>query len=238
MRIDKSEILSLFKGMPLNDEEKQYLYFHAERLAFTTSLVQTIVEKGNVKKLLDVGPHLLTYCLSQKLDPQPDIFTLGFANHRLFPERFAKKHFEIDLNYWQSTEISSKDANFDFIIFSETIEHLYTSPKKVFLFLSGLLNNKPGSGMLIQTPNATTLYKRIFMLLGINPFELIREERSNPGHFREYTLNELKQYAKDAGFEITVQKYCTYWSGNNVLKRIIDIYPPFREGITLLLTKK
>jgi hypothetical protein len=40
------------------------------------------------------------------------------------------------------------------------------------------------------------------MLLGKNPFEMIRTTLDNPGHFREYTINEMTSIAQEAGFQI------------------------------------
>ena len=78
---------------------------------------------------------------------------------------------------------------YDLVVFAEVIEHLHTSPVHTLAFVRGLLAD---AGVLIlQTPNAASLPKRLKLLAGRNPYELIRADGGNPGHFREYTLAEL-----------------------------------------------
>jgi len=236
-RIDSKDILQLFSGKNLSGEESQYLRYHARRLAYTITLVQRFIDQHHARRILDIGPHFLTFCLAKLLKPQPDISTLGFADGRLFPPELASKHFQGDLNECASMEINASDANFDLITFCETIEHLYTSPKIILSFLSKLLKQKPGAGILIQTPNAASFSKRIRLLLGDNPFELIREERKNPGHFREYTMKELEDYVFEAGFEIWFRQYCSYWPGSGLLDRLVNVCPSLRGGITMFVVR-
>jgi hypothetical protein len=108
---------------------------------------------------------------------------------------------------------------------------------------------------VLQTPNAASLRKRIKLLIGRNPYERIRVDRSNPGHFREYTVNELRSIVSGAGF--TVQEVWTrfyfdlryarhetgdelpsLWIGGmkNILNRLIP--GSLTEGITLLATTR
>lgn len=180
---------------------------------------------------------MLSYCTLKLVQPTPLIFTMGFLNERLFPLKLAKKHFELDLNDCMSVSQHTIEDRFDLIIFSETIEHLYTSPTTILGFLSGLLKNEPGSGILIQTPNAVNIRKRFKMLLGRNPYELIRTDRTNPGHFREYTMKELEQYGKDAGFQTEFAHYCSYWPVSNPFIRLANLIPSFRQGMTVFFKK-
>jgi hypothetical protein len=83
---------------------------------------------------------------------------------------------------------------------AEVLEHLHTSPALVLGFLRSLLGD---SGILVvQTPNAAALHKRVKLLLGRNPYTLISEDLSDPLHFREYTMEGLDGYLSGAGFEI------------------------------------
>jgi len=153
------------------------------------------------------------------------------------PDDIIDNHFEIDLNECANVNLDKIDARYDLIIFSETIEHLHTSPKIVLSFLKGLLSNKSNSGILLQTPNAASIEKRIKMLFGKNPYELIREDEKNPGHFREYTMKELEAYTQAIGCEILYKQFCVYWSFNNYFEKIINIIPSFRRGLTIILVR-
>jgi hypothetical protein len=83
---------------------------------------------------------------------------------------------------------------------------------------------------------------------------MIRENRRNPGHFREYTLKELKHLAIGAGFEIEHVSTAFYFDARcarhdrsparvqpivGTLKNVIyrSFPPSLREGITQVLRK-
>jgi hypothetical protein len=137
-------------------------------------------------------------------------------------------------------------------VFAEVLEHLYTSPVLVLAALRRLL--APGGVLIVQTPNAASLPKRLKLLAGRNPFELIREDRSNPGHFREYTLDEILWFAAQTNFDVVRQSLRFYFDAryahheNRTMRRqpvvgtlknvVYRLLPPFlREGITVVLRK-
>jgi len=94
----------------------------------------------------------------------------------------------------------------------------------------------PDGAILIQTPNAAAVSSRWKLLFGENPYELIRVDRTNPGHFREYTLKELTDYATDAGFQVSEADYCNYWQDTHpVFRWMENTVPSFRRGISILL---
>lgn len=238
LRISVDNVRQLFGTLQLSAEESRYLGYHSKRLAYTANFVQSVANTAQAPlKILDVGPHFLTFSIKHLVQPTPLMYTMGFANYHLFPENQTVKHFELDLNTCESMPENAIEERFDLIVISETIEHLYTSPKIIFAFLGKLLTNKPGSGILVQTPNAVNLYKRIKLACGRNPYELIRTDRTNPGHFREYTMDELINYGKEAGFTIGFHEYCDYWHIQNPLIRAMNGIPSFREGITIFLKR-
>ena len=143
------------------------------------------------------------------------------------------------------TAISSSDLNqaqepgewipgspHQLIILAEVIEHLYTAPSLVLAFLKTFL--APGGILLIQTPNAASLDKRLALLRGRNPYEPIRESRQHPGHFREYTGPELAAYCAEAGLtveEIILRDFYPVRPRYALLHRW---FPGLRQGLTLL----
>ena len=97
----------------------------------------------------------------------------------------------------------------------------------------------PSGSLVIQTPNATALPKRFRMLLGRNPYEPIRSTPTNPGHFHEYTVSELRSALSDAGFEITRLVTANYFDHGSRKNRAFRGLGPFvprtlREGITVV----
>ena len=119
---------------------------------------------------------------------------------------------------------------------AEVIEHLYTSPKLVLGCIATLLDKK--GYLVIQTPNAVALRKRLKMLKGKHPYEMIRETRTNPGHFREYTIEELVLFGRELGFvltDYTIRNYLNHEGiGGIVYNALCNALPKrLRDGIMI-----
>lgn len=114
---------------------------------------------------------------------------------------------------------------FDIVLSSSTIEHV-KSPR---IFLQNIKNLlKPGGLCIILTPNSAFLPKRIKCLFGFGShFNEFKEffdlgEEKFVGHWREYTLKELKQMCAWSSFKVvkTINS-----DGSSIRPRIIrDFY--------------
>ena len=224
-----------------------YAAFHRPRFAFLIEILRPYARRPGVR-ILDIGPSPLTPLISRELR-QP-VESLGLEPEEPDPEEPRHRHHSFDLNDAQYRERWRTDLGpYDVVVFAEVVEHLYTAPDLVLAYLRQLV--APGGILLLQTPNAAALRKRLKLALGINPFERIRSDRSNPGHFREYTRAELLDVLTGAGFivERTWMKY--YFDAayerhergdeqpsrikgglKNLLYRLLP--PSFQEGITII----
>lgn len=161
--MNKSEIISFFNQQyTLNEEQKLYLEIHAKR--FKTILA--LIDKNTQTKTLDIGPSFLSELLYQIFGK--NLTLLGFKNDNSFGGHLVNstifekvKLMEQDLNFFKSD--SRIEEKFDLIICAEVIEHLYTSPKKLFQNCYHLLN-KNGI-LIIQTPNAASVKKKIVFII-------------------------------------------------------------------------
>jgi 2-polyprenyl-3-methyl-5-hydroxy-6-metoxy-1,4-benzoquinol methylase len=221
-----------------------YAAFHRPRFAF----VLDVLRAGGVtasSRILDIGASQLTSLIAKELEVQVE--SMGMEEEG---ETNGLMHHRFDLNNVQDRAQWKMDIGpYDIIVFAEVLEHLYTAPELVLRYLRDLM--VPGGALLLQTPNAVALRKRVKMAIGANPFERIRVQRDNPGHFREYTASELRQVLVGAGFSIDrvwMQhyfdvRYARHESGSepprpiagtlkNVLYRALPA--SLREGITIL----
>lgn len=208
-------------------EEQIYLRTHARRYELLLDLVAELAPK----RILVVGPSYESMLLRESV-PEATVNTLGWQDTR-FPLREGERHTEFDLNDGDYPELERHDL----VVCAEVIEHLHVAPVPVLRFLATGL--EPGGHLILQTPNATALPKRLRMLLGRNPYAPIREEQGNPGHFHEYTLGELLEAVEAAGLEVTrrlTQNYFDHGSRKNQAYRALDSVLPrtFREGITVV----
>lgn len=175
--------------------DQGYVAYHAPRYAFLLDLLRRY-GVGPGATLLDIGPSRLTSLIREQLGVEVD--TLGFGEDGTTP---GGHHFSFDLNQAQWPESWRRDLpRYHVVVMAEVLEHLHTAPSLVLAFIKTLLAE---NGLLVlQTPNAASLPKRIKLLLGRNPFEMIRTDPKNPGHFREYTRSELSALAADLGFRV------------------------------------
>ncbi len=240
-------MIEIIEGYIRRFPDDAYLRYHAPRYSILLHLISENYKKG--ERILDIGRSRLTDIISDSLKVSVD--TLGFppdSDNKTFG-----KHYQFDLNNCQSVQSWRKDIEpYDLIIFAEVIEHLYTSPNLVLSFINSITSQ--GGRVFLQTPNAVALHKRLKMLIGVNPYERIRESNQNPGHFREYTKKEIKEYSGNTGFRVKKSLYGNYFdyrfssNGLNLmsykpqLKLFNHIYSlcpgSFKPGLTLVLVKE
>jgi SAM-dependent methyltransferase len=216
---------------PRSPDEEVYLRTHARRYALLLDLVAELAPKA----ILVVGPSFESAMLRARF-PDATVDTLGWLDHR-FPLREGEQHVELDLNADDYPELERHDV----VVCCEVIEHLHVPATRVLRFLA--TGVAPDGHLLLQTPNATALPKRIRMALGRNPYDPIRDEPRNPGHFHEYTVPELRAAVEDAGLEVTrllTANYFDHGSRKNRAYRAVERFlpPTLREGITVLARRR
>ena len=230
----------------IRGEDRGYLAYHAPRYRYLLEVVSRSMPSSNAR-VLEIGPSPLGPLLaaafrcrvdSLGLEPEGD----GLHGH----------HFHFDLDACPDAPEPCGIPRYDLVVFAEVIEHLHTSPVHTLAFVRGLLAD---AGVLIlQTPNAASLPKRLKLLAGRNPYELIRADGGNPGHFREYTLAELESYARQTRLEVVEvarrfyfdARFAHHGEGGSRPQPIVGaikngLYralPRFlREGVTLVLRR-
>lgn len=246
---NSGEIINYFLQKDIHSQFLSYLYTHAKRYAYLLSEIRRIrkkIQSTSPVVTLDIGPSYFTELYSMEF-PEDTLYTLGldYPENRggHFPPSIAynkKAHIYYNLNDSQNCNLLPEDIPLiDIVILAEVIEHLHTAPEIVLQFLKQLM--KSGSYLILQTPNAAELTKRTkLMFQGKNPYEMIRENADNPGHFREYTKRELIGIAKKTGFEICHVKltnYFLYDSTKGAVQKIIrSLAPPgIRRYIFMVL---
>ena len=226
--------------------DRGYLAYHAPRYRFVLGVVSRYLSMTTAR-VLEIGPSPLLPLLEATFGCQVDSLGLEPPGYR--PEG---RHYHFDLNRCCDVAEWPELPRYALVILAEVIEHLHTSPVHTLSFVRSLLDE---SGvLLLQTPNAASLPKRLKLLAGRNPYELIRPEAGNPGHFREYTLGELQGFTQETGFRVVEMARRFYFDARfaghgepgyrprpvpgtvkNVLFRLLPGF--LREGLTLVLRK-
>ena len=238
------DILIYFSQQDLDNESRDFLRYHYQRYEFLLRKIDKAIEKLSLSssqrslKILDIGPGFQTEILRHTL-PNTVVNTLGFLDLRFNP-RTQDKHFQFDLNKAQFPDMWLKLEQHDLVIIAEVIEHLYTSPVLVLQCVATWMVS--GGYLILQTPNACALHKRLKMLAGKNPYDLIRVTPDNPGHFREYTLSELVTFTDQAGLRLVEWATWNYFDNGSSVHKIYNaisrVMPAnLRQGITMTLQK-
>lgn len=220
-----------------------YLAYHSLRYKYLMGMVLRVLDRdglgGNRPRILDVGPSYQTSLL-RSLIPDAEMETMGYYDSR-FPAVGRESHIAYDLNLALDQATWPQAQPFDLVVMAEVIEHLHTAPLYVLRFVRSLV--RPGGRLILQTPNAVALAKRLMLLVGKNPYEPIREELENPGHFCEYTVADLRAVAIRAGWEVEEAHLENYFGRKGLRKSIYElacsVLPgDLRDGITMVLRRR
>lgn len=207
-----------------------YLRTHEARYRLLLDLVAELAPS----RILVVGPSYESMLLRETF-PEARVNSVGWLDHR-FPLREGESHVQVDLNDAEQPELEEHDV----VVCCEVIEHLHVTPVPVLRFLASGL--RPGGQLILQTPNATALPKRLRMLAGRNPYDPIRENLENPGHFHEFTVGELLDAVEGSGLEVSrwlTANYFNHGSRKNRIYRAVGslLTSGLREGITVVARK-
>jgi 2-polyprenyl-3-methyl-5-hydroxy-6-metoxy-1,4-benzoquinol methylase len=99
------------------------------------------------------------------------------------------------------------DGAFDFVTYTDVIEHHSFSPKRVLQEIHRLL--APGGQVILLTPNQASIYNRLKLLSGRSIhddldyfFDSSAGDAVYDGHHREYTRAEVKAMLQRTGFRV------------------------------------
>jgi SAM-dependent methyltransferase len=232
--VPSASVIEAFADADLSDEQRWYLAYNSLRYEHTLERVREFLANGPESPLiLDVGPSYQTQLLRWEF-PHARVDQIGYGMPFELPP--GSVHHTYDLLNTRFRERWLDLDDYDIVVMSEVIEHLWTGPVGLLEFLGTGL--KPTGHLIVQTPNAVALHKRIEMLLGRNPI-LPLPEGDCPGrpHLHEYTLRELTDAARQAGLEVAHVWAANYFgtgraaSAYHALGRILP--RTLRHGFTI-----
>jgi hypothetical protein len=224
-------------------ERRAYLAFHRRRYLllfdWVNRAIEGLVPRPEPVRLLDIGPSYQTVLFRRLLDGVV-ADSLGLESYG-DPEGDDARHLTFDLNESDQPERwPTETGRYHVVVLAEVLEHLHVAPRHVLALVRSLM--APDGVLILQTPNAVSLHHRVLMAAGRNPYEMIRDSRTNPGHFREYTFGELESLVDEAGLVLDEALLENYFGPRDALtSRIYTslgsyLPPKLRDGITLSAT--
>jgi len=186
--------------------------------------LQLVAETGSLvpgKHLLDLGPGLCCFGAMARalglqvtliddfggggaVDPKRQDITERFLN--AFRKQLSIQVVEMD---FLKHPLPLTPASIDVITCFHSLEHWHHSPKPLFAEIKRVL--KPGGYIILATPNAANLRKRLFVPLGRNIWSPLAEwyHDGDPvfrGHVREPIVSELHQLLAWNQFEVVATR--------------------------------
>lgn len=155
--------------------------------------------------------------------------------YQKYSKRFMKKMSENNITIkpvdLKDNKYPWKDNTFDYIIFSEILEHLIPADvPNVFKEFNRVLKKR--GQLIVTTPNIASLLKRLNLsLFGKNPnqLDLRLDHEVTYGHVREYTSDELVELLS-SNYNVIRRSYLT-------LDRKRNMYTMIEYGISLLFPR-
>ena len=184
-----------------NNKANELYYFKVFIYRFE-SILESLKHREPFDSILDIGTTPFTFFLREKYRGI-NISTIDRTN--LLKDRCANadiNHFMADLDVGTTP---FKDNEFDVIIFTEVLEHIFAPPKNILIELKRILK---GTGLLIlSVPNIATLSNRLKLLFGkqilSDPDKVMRKNYIHGhGHLHEYTKKEIVSLCQAAGFKV------------------------------------
>ena len=212
----ETSIKRKFAHLKLGAEAQTYLDYNAKRYACLLGVVEGLRRQipAPTIRVMDIGPSFFTELLRSSF-PGDQLLTLGLCAAETrgghLPEGIAldmAAFHEFNLNDSQDPAKWIAVPPCEIVVMAEVLEHLYTAPTLVLRFVSSFLS--PGGYLVVTVPNAAAIIKRLLLLFGKHPYEMIRENAANPGHYREYTLKEIYRIAASCGLSVCSVKALNY----------------------------
>jgi SAM-dependent methyltransferase len=165
------------------------------------------LEKSTPPALLDVGAQFGSLALyAAKLGCR--VAAVDYGPYAKIYQKIASEHGvdyrECDLG---AGRLPFPDAAFNFVTYTDVIEHHSFSSKRVLREIHRVL--APGGRLILLTPNHASIYNRFKLLAGRSVhddldyfFDTSAEDAVYDGHHREYTRAEVKTILQRTEFRV------------------------------------
>ncbi len=178
-----------------------------EKIQILRYILENTPSEGPPPRVLDIGAQIGSFALyAAKLGCRTSAL-----DYDLFANIYAKIVAEHGVDYREcdlaSQRLPYDDSSFDFVTYTDVIEHHAFSPKRVLREIHRVL--VPGGRVIILTPNQASIYNRLMLLFGrsvYGDFDHFFDKSADwdvyPGHHHEFTRAELRAALERTNFKV------------------------------------
>lgn len=149
----------------------------------------------------------------------------------------AEQHYNVDLTKtilapeWGTPPMGT----FDYIVFTEVLEHLVINPVELLSSLLTLLN--PNGYLYLSTPNFFQYHYLEMLKRRENPQHIYPRRGDNwdaHHHFREYEMGELIRFVGEAGGKVVYAYYSDCWDSPALVDSVLRLHPEQKSNLVLV----
>ena len=179
----------------LNDARVLHsFYFEFGRRLYTLKLVLKFCPSGSEVVDLGASPFIVS-CALARMGYKVTAVDYDPAEYSTVASACGVKTVRADL---ERDRLDLADASVDCAVFTEVLEHL--NPYYVGHAIGEISRVlKPGGKLILTTPNIASLFRRLRLLLGVQPQYVI--------HVHEYTRREVVELLERHGFKVLEANY-------------------------------
>lgn len=195
--------------LPTNFPEwiRESLIMSGAKIEFLRYIFRNRPEGGKQPQLLDVGAQTGAFAV-YAADLGCRVAAVDYGSYSGVFGAIAADH---GVDYRQcdvrTQPLPFADNSFDFVTYTDVIEHHSFSPKRILREIYRVL--APGGRLILTTPNHASIYNRAILLFGgsVNDkfdyfFDTCADEDVYPGHHREYTRSEVRMALESSKFRV------------------------------------
>ena len=243
--ISSKEIDTAYSNLEKTIKESHasfYPYFerHGNRHKHNAELVNRYYKSGPV---LDMGCYPPNFTILLKILGYP-VQGIDFNPDRC---KHLAERFDLDIIQWdiERSPLPFNDEAFEFVIFSEVLEHLHWDP---LFALSEINRIMPiGGTLLLTTPNIYAIQRVARFLSGrsfndpIFEFEKLRST-GHMGHIREYAPIEIRRFLVMINFRLIKRYFRHYYFPKSVkglcARILFSVLPSFFRTYQIIVAEK
>lgn len=201
----------------------EYIKTHWMRYAH---LVWRLPELAPRHRVLEIGASILSSLIRRRMGCE--MHTVYHELEREWPERFRNDGiigYPADL---VRDLLPGEDGSFDCVLFNEVMEHLPLKPD--FVVKQIIQKLKPEGVLLFSLPNFATSEKRLALLLGKNPQDMMDETYVYYAHHREPVMGECVDLINTCGGRVKKAEWCDCDVAPGFLSELWHVLRHLRHG--------